>query len=95
MGAPPCVPKPAVAGHLVEVSGEGAGAVLSAACALVLDAQRRGEVGSECQPQAVAQFVVASLEGAMLLSKVTKEIGVMEQCVSELKRYLGTFEVGA
>ena len=58
------------------------------------DAQRRGEVGPECQPQAVAQFVVASLEGAMLLSKVTKEIGVMEQCVSELKRYLGGFEVG-
>jgi TetR/AcrR family transcriptional repressor of nem operon len=56
------------------------------------EAQRRGEVGPECQPQAVAQFVVASLEGAMLLSKVTKDIGVMEQCVSELKRYLGTFE---
>lgn len=57
------------------------------------EAQRRGQVGADCQPDAMAQFVVASLEGAMLLSKVTKDIHVMEQCVSELKRYLGGFEV--
>jgi TetR/AcrR family transcriptional regulator, transcriptional repressor for nem operon len=59
------------------------------------EAQRRGQVGPECQPEAMARFVVASLEGAILLSKVTKDIRVMEQCVSELNRYLGAFEVEA
>jgi len=56
------------------------------------EAARRGEVSAACRPEAVAQFVVASLEGALLLSKVTKDIGVMEQCVAELKRYLAAFE---
>jgi len=59
------------------------------------EAQRRGQVSAECRPEAMAQFVVASLEGAILLSKVTREIRVMEQCVSELKRYLGASEVEA
>lgn len=59
------------------------------------DAQHRGQLGETCRPEAMAQFVVASLEGAILLTKVTKDIHVMEQCVTELKRYLGGFEVGA
>jgi hypothetical protein len=36
----------------------------------------------------VAQFLVASLEGAILLAKVTKDIAVMEKCVEELERHL-------
>jgi hypothetical protein len=36
---------------------------------------------------------VASLEGAILLAKVSKDIRVMEACVAELKRYLGLHEV--
>ena len=40
-------------------------------------------------------FVVAALEGAILLAKVTKDIAVMEQCVVELKRYLTLYEVRA
>ena len=59
------------------------------------EAQRRDQVSGACRPEAVAQFVVASLEGALLLSKVTKDIRVMEQCVSELERYLAAFEVEA
>lgn len=59
------------------------------------DAQRRGQMSDACRPEAMAQFVVASLEGAILLSKVTKDIHVMEQCMTELKRYLGGFEVEA
>jgi hypothetical protein len=39
------------------------------------------------------RVVVGSLEGAILLAKVSKDIRVMEQCVSELKRYLGLYEV--
>jgi len=59
------------------------------------EAKRRGEVVAACEPDATARFVVASLEGAILLTKVTKDIGVMEQCVGELKRYLAVYEVPA
>jgi hypothetical protein len=35
-----------------------------------------------------ASFIVAALEGAILMSKVTKEIQVLERCVHELKQHL-------
>ena len=54
--------------------------------------QLRGAVDSACRPGAVADFLVASLEGAILLTKLTKDITVMEQCVAEMKRYLALFE---
>src|SRR5438445_7719552 len=41
--------------------------------------QLRGDVDSACRPGAVADFLVASLEGAILLTKLTKDIAVMEQ----------------
>jgi len=47
-----------------------------------------GRVRPECQPTAVARFLVAALEGAILLAKVTKDISVMEDCVAELRRHL-------
>jgi TetR/AcrR family transcriptional repressor of nem operon len=56
------------------------------------EAQERGEAAAECRPEFVAQFLVASLEGAILMTKVTKDIRVMEQCVGELKRYLSLYE---
>ena len=56
-------------------------------------ARRRGELASASEPEALARFVVASLEGAILLAKVSKDIRVMEQCVTELKRYLALHEV--
>ena len=55
-------------------------------------AQSRGTVDGTCRPEAVADFLVASLEGAILLAKLTKDIAVMEQCVAEMKRYLTLFE---
>ena len=55
-------------------------------------AQSRGTVDTSCRPEAVADFLVASLEGAILLTKLTKDIAVMEQCVAETKRYLSLFE---
>jgi len=58
-------------------------------------AQQRGEVREECRPESVAHFVVASLEGAILMAKLTKDIRVMEQCVEELKRYLAIYETEA
>jgi TetR/AcrR family transcriptional repressor of nem operon len=57
------------------------------------EAQEAGTVRPECRPDAVAQFLVASLEGAILVTKLTKDITVMERCVEELKRYLTLYEV--
>jgi TetR/AcrR family transcriptional repressor of nem operon len=59
------------------------------------EAQRLGQVSPDCQPDAVAHFLVASLEGAILMTKVTKDIAVMEQCVAETKRYLTIYERGS
>jgi TetR/AcrR family transcriptional regulator, transcriptional repressor for nem operon len=56
-------------------------------------ARRRGELAGGSEPETVAGFVVATLEGAILLAKVSKDIRVMEQCVAELKRYLALYEV--
>jgi len=55
-------------------------------------AKGRGELAADCDPAATARFLVASLEGAILMTKVIKDIGVMEQCVAELKRYLAAYE---
>ena len=57
--------------------------------------QAAGSVRPDCRPDAVAQFLVASLEGAILVTKLTKDIGVMERCVEELKRYLTLYEVAS
>ena len=57
------------------------------------EAQASGSVRPECRPEAVAQFLVASLEGAILMTKLSKDIAVMERCVEELKRYLTLYEV--
>src|SRR3989454_11790645 len=57
------------------------------------EAQADGSVGAGCRPEAVAQFIVASLEGAILMTKLTKDIAVMERCVEELGRYLTLYEV--
>jgi len=58
----------------------------------IREAQRRGDIGDDCRVEEVAQFLVASLEGAILMTKVTKDIAVMEQCVAEMKRYLSGYE---
>ena len=56
------------------------------------EAQQRGEVSEQCRPEAVAHFLVASLEGAILLTKLTKDISVMDRCVEEMTRYLSLYE---
>ena len=50
--------------------------------------QARGRLRADMDASRVAQFLVAGLEGAILLSKVNKDITVMERCVEELKRHL-------
>ncbi len=56
------------------------------------EGQGRGEVSGACVPVSAGQFLVASLEGAILMTKVSKDIRVMEQCVNELKQYLSLYE---
>ncbi len=56
-------------------------------------AQAEGELSTRVEPGSVAQFIVAALEGAILMSKVTKQIEVMEQCVAELKTHLTLYRV--
>ena len=50
--------------------------------------QTTGRLRADCDPDGAASFIVAALEGAILMSKVTKEIQVLEQCVRELKQHL-------
>jgi TetR/AcrR family transcriptional regulator, transcriptional repressor for nem operon len=50
--------------------------------------QERGRLRADVDASGVAQFLVAGLEGSILLSKVTKDITIMERCVEELKRHL-------
>ena len=38
----------------------------------------------------LARFIIATLEGAVLMSRVTKEIEVMENIAEDLKRFIGT-----
>ena len=47
-----------------------------------------GRLAAELDVTGAAGFIVASLEGAILLAKVTKDIAVMEKSVGELKQYL-------
>ncbi len=50
--------------------------------------QARGRLRADVDASRVAQFLVAGLEGSILLSKVAKDITVMERCVEERKRHL-------
>ncbi len=62
------------------------------------EALSRGQIGwarHDFEPSVVAQFLVAALEGAILLSKVTKDIAIMEQCVEQLKQHLTLYAPGA
>lgn len=55
--------------------------------------QARGRLRADVDASRVAQFLVAGLEGSILLSKVAKDITVMERCVEELKRHLTLYGI--
>lgn len=55
---------------------------------VLAEGQRRQQIRPEVDPSSAAQFVVASLEGAILLAKLSRDIGVLERCVHELKEHL-------
>lgn len=54
-------------------------------------AQAGGKLSDQAEPARVAHFIVAALEGAILMTKVTKDIEVMEQCIAELKAHLALY----
>jgi TetR/AcrR family transcriptional repressor of nem operon len=51
-------------------------------------AQALGTLAPDVDPATLARFLVAGIEGAILLTKVEKDIRVMEHCVAELRRHL-------
>jgi TetR/AcrR family transcriptional repressor of nem operon len=53
--------------------------------------QARGQLRADLDAVRLAQFLVAGLEGSILLSKVTKDITVMERCVEEMKQHLAHY----
>jgi TetR/AcrR family transcriptional repressor of nem operon len=54
-------------------------------------AQAVGALAPDVEPAALARFLVAGIEGAILLTKVQKDIRVMEHCVAELRRHLALY----
>lgn len=55
--------------------------------------QRSGRLRWDADAARVAQFLVAGLEGAILLGKVTRDITVIERCVEELKEHLTLYRM--
>lgn len=54
-------------------------------------ARAAGALVPEADPDGLARFLVAGLEGGILLAKVQKDITVLERCVGELRRHLGHY----
>jgi TetR/AcrR family transcriptional repressor of nem operon len=52
-------------------------------------ALEEGSLPLETDPDRLAEFSVASLEGGILVARVWKDIRALERCVAELKRHLG------
>jgi TetR/AcrR family transcriptional repressor of nem operon len=57
-------------------------------------AQAMGSLAADVDAEVLARFLVASIEGAILLTKVQKDIRVMEHCVAELRRHLWLYRGG-
>jgi TetR/AcrR family transcriptional regulator, transcriptional repressor for nem operon len=60
---------------------------------VLIRGQELGRVDAHRDPAAIAQFLLAALEGAILLTKVTKDISVMERCVEELKQHMTLYTI--
>lgn len=51
-------------------------------------AQQRRRLRADADAAALAQFLVAALEGAILMAKVTRDVTALERSVAELKQHL-------
>lgn len=56
--------------------------------AMVIDAQRRGETSPGIDPKAVATLIVASLEGALMMSRIQRTEETLRRVQSHLNWYL-------
>lgn len=59
----------------------------------LVEAKSDGALVERANPESLSRFLIASLEGAILLTKVKKEIGVMEQCIEELRAHLDLYRI--
>jgi TetR/AcrR family transcriptional repressor of nem operon len=61
----------------------------------VADAVRRstssGRLTDDVDSTRMAQFIIAGVEGGILLARVKKDIGVLENCFAELKTHIGMY----
>jgi TetR/AcrR family transcriptional repressor of nem operon len=55
-------------------------------------ARAEGTLRPDADPDGLARFLVAGVEGAILLTKVEKDIGVLEDCLAELRRHLALYQ---
>lgn len=51
-------------------------------------AQESGQLARKMQGEKLADFIIAGIEGAILLTKVRKDLTVLERCLDELKRHV-------
>lgn len=57
---------------------------------IVEQAQQRGDIRAGVDPQAVATMIVASLEGALMISRIQRNEEALRRVQSHLNRYLDT-----
>jgi len=50
--------------------------------------QETAELRADFDATGAAQFLVAALEGALLMTKVTRDVSVLDKCAEELKNHL-------
>lgn len=62
---------------------------------IVKDGKASGELSPDADPRATASVVVATLEGALMLSRLHGEPAHMRRTVEHLKRHLETLKEGA
>ena len=51
-------------------------------------AKAAGQLSDDLEPTRLAQFVIAGVEGGVLLMKVKKDIKILESCFKELKNHI-------
>lgn len=57
----------------------------------ILRAQGQGQLARNVQPERLADFLIAGIEGAILSAKVHKNPSILDGCFDELKRHLNMY----
>jgi len=55
-------------------------------------AKTLGQLSDHLDPARLAQFIIAGVEGGILLTKVKKEIRILENCFKELKSHIRMYK---